>query len=99
MIATVVAITLYLIDKERSHAYEAAVRNGDNLSRIFQQHLERTIGSADQTLRLLRKVYLRDQGKVDLAAWTSDPALRNDLVMQVGIVGPDGFLKMSSAGP
>src|SRR5262249_23370541 len=43
MMVTVVAITAYLINKERTNAYEAAVRNGDNLTRIFEQHLERTI--------------------------------------------------------
>ena len=67
----ILAGLFYLISRDREAAYSAALQNGDNLARVFEGHISRTIKSADNTLLYLRKSYQRDP-----AISPSRPSLR-----------------------
>ena len=92
----VVVALLYLVAKDREDAHKAALQNGDNLTRLFEGYVIRTIRSADHTLLFLRKMYQRGPTQFSLAAVAQDPELRNELTFQFTIAGADGIVTDSS---
>ncbi|MGZ5897835.1 MAG: bifunctional diguanylate cyclase/phosphodiesterase, partial [Xanthobacteraceae bacterium] len=99
MAACVVAGAWYLADKDRIDNYDSAVRNGANLSRVFEGYISRTMKSADNSLRFLRHSYSRNPSSFDMAAWSRDADFQNDLMLQLTVVGADGYIKASTYGP
>jgi diguanylate cyclase (GGDEF)-like protein len=95
----VIAVLLHLVAKDRDDATRAALRSGDNLTRLFEGYVIRTIGSADQKLLFLRDMYQRDPARFSLAAATQNPEVRNELTFQFTIAGPDGIATDSSFSP
>lgn len=92
----VVAALLYLVAKDRDDAHKAALQSGDNLTRLFEGYITRTIKSADHTLLFLRKMYQRDPAQFSLAAVAQDPEIRNELTFQFTIAAADGIVTDSS---
>ena len=90
------AALVYLIRKDRDDAYQAALRNGANLAQVFEGYISRTITIADNTLRLLRSSYQQDPAGFDLAAWSRNPNVQNELTVQLTIAGRDGIIKAST---
>lgn len=97
LIAIITTLTS-LVEADRKHAVDEAVRQGDNLARLFEQFVSRSLKSADHTILFLRRSYQRNPADTDLAAWAHDPELKNDLTFQFVIIGPDGLIKESSLG-
>ncbi|MBV9785929.1 MAG: EAL domain-containing protein [Acidisphaera sp.] len=91
------AIALHLL-QERSLAESQAELNSSNLALAFEENINRTVASIDQTLRFVRGSYL-DNPNFDLARWTRDNAISNDLTFQIAIIDKDGMLRASSLGP
>ena len=92
----VVAALLYLVAKDRDDAHKAALQYGNNLTRLFEGYVSRTIKSADHTLLFLRKMYQQDPARFSLAAVAQDPEIRNELTFQFTIAGADGIVTDSS---
>jgi diguanylate cyclase (GGDEF)-like protein len=86
----------YLISKDKEAAYAAALRNGDNLARVFEGHISRTIKSADNTLLYLRKSYQRDPGHFSVPTVAQDPEFRHEVLLQFTRIGADGIVRDSS---
>lgn len=84
------------LNVERDAAERAAVHNSSNLARAFEQHLSRTIGEIDRSLRVMRKHYVLYPEGFDFRDWLHSSGLFDDQIAQVAIIGPDGFLKLSS---
>ncbi|HEU5274816.1 MAG TPA: EAL domain-containing protein [Xanthobacteraceae bacterium] len=84
------------VEIERDNAEQAAIENSRNLARAFEAHLTQSLGDVDRTIHLVRAAYLRDPAHVDLRAWQPDNSLFEREVMQVSIVGADGYTRTST---
>ena len=90
---------IYLLDRqERERDYQAAARQGSNLTRVLDQYITRVIEEADGALRALRQSYQEDPGHFDIANWMERSRLATKLTVNYGIAGSDGFIIQSSHG-
>jgi diguanylate cyclase (GGDEF)-like protein len=96
MAVCAVAGSLYLAEKDRDDDYGNAVRSGANLVRVFEGYISRTMRSADNTLRFMRHSYLLNPDSFDISAWAHNADFQNDLILQLTVTGPDGYLKYST---
>jgi PAS domain S-box-containing protein len=89
-------VVIYLTYEEHQRAYEDGVRQGSNLARIFQEYISRVVGGADTTLKALRESYQRDPQHFDIAPLTGLEQSQDNQIVQFGVVGTDGFLKLGT---
>ena len=87
------------LSTERDQSQRAAVQNGANLARTFEEHIVRSIREIDKTLLFLRKTYQLDPAGFDLQQWTANAYHLKDLTLQVAQIGADGFLVATNIGP
>jgi diguanylate cyclase (GGDEF)-like protein/PAS domain S-box-containing protein len=99
MIGVIWSGAFFLAQEKRAYAYENALRQGSNLSRIFAEYISRVISGADSQLLILRKLYAEAPERFDLARWVNDAKFKNDLAAQFSLSGPDGSVLLSSLGP
>jgi diguanylate cyclase (GGDEF)-like protein len=85
------------LENERRSTEQAAVANAMNLAGAFEEHLSRSFGDIDRTLNVIRARYVESPDTFDLADWLRNAPLLDDEIMQVGIIGPDGTLKLIGA--
>lgn len=67
-----------------------------NLSYLSQQHVSRTLHTVDQTLKIVRALYLRDGMALDLADLVRQGTLDVALVHHVGIIDAQGIFRLSN---
>jgi len=90
---------IYLLaGEERERAYQDAVRQGSNLTRVLEEYINRVVQQTDSALRALRRVYQRDPQNFDIASWATRTQVQKNFTLIFGIVGADGFVKQSSSG-
>jgi diguanylate cyclase (GGDEF)-like protein/PAS domain S-box-containing protein len=99
MIAIVWGGVFHLIKEEREHATESALRQGSNLTRVFEEYIARVIKGADASLLVLRDVYESDPMKFEFQRWANGAGLQNDLLIQFILAGADGYATQSSLTP
>jgi two-component sensor histidine kinase len=80
----------YFAHEENDEAAEAAVRQGTNLARIFEEYVARVVGGTDTTLLALRELYQLDPQGFDLVRLTRKTLLQQGPIVQFGIIGADG---------
>ncbi len=91
---------IYLLASEQhERAYQDAVRQGSNLTRVLEEYVRRVLQQCDQSLLALRRAYERSPDHFDIDAWMVRTHPQNDLTFQYGIADANGFLKISSRGP
>lgn len=88
-----------LAHAERERANEEGLRQGSNLTRVFEEYISRVIEGTDSQLLLLRKVYEHDPVHFDFASWTDGGRILSDLTVHFSIAGADGIITLSSLGP
>ncbi len=98
MLVLMYAALAYLLIEDAQNAEAEARRNNENLVLLFEQSVLRSLKSADGVIQLLRRAYRSDPTSTDLDMWVTDPEIKNDLIFQFSIIGPDGFIKASSYG-
>jgi len=81
---------------EQSDAEGAAVQNSANLARAFEEHLSRSLNEIDRSLKIIRSNYMLDPGGFDLRSWLSISQLFDEHTLQVAIISPEGFIKLSN---
>jgi diguanylate cyclase (GGDEF)-like protein len=96
MIAAIWASVGVNLQIEHERSMLSSIQSTGNLARIFEEHIVRILQEADRAMVLLRSSY-QQNGNFDLAK--SLGALRNDLLVQIRIVGPDGVLVSTNSGP
>jgi diguanylate cyclase (GGDEF)-like protein/PAS domain S-box-containing protein len=102
MIVLIWSGVVFLSGSERDHAYEAGLRQGNNLTRIFEAYISQVVKGTDSALLALRESYEHNPRDFDLMRSVDDARLQNDLVVQFVTIGRDGFMKRStlvSSGP
>jgi two-component system, sensor histidine kinase len=62
-----------------------------------KSNLIRSVREIDKSLIFLRENYLKDPARFDMSHWVSHGGFLGDPTVQIGIITPDGFLRMSTA--
>ena len=83
---------LHFLSEERDHTIQAAIQNTTNLSRVFEEHIVRSLKAVDQTLLYIRDSYESDPAGFDLTEWTHRTQALTDLSFQISLIGKDGFV-------
>ena len=88
-----------LASQEHAGAYQDAMRQGGNLTRVLEEYIRRIVQESDSALLELRRDYLRNPQHFDLAAWVAGGQVHNELTVQFGIADAAGFVTKSSLRP
>jgi methyl-accepting chemotaxis protein len=88
----------FQLSVERAKAIDTAIERGSGLARLFEEATIRLIKGVDRTLLLLRLAYKENPEHFDLRRWAEQTSLLGDLTIQSALIGPDGFMKASTAG-
>ena len=88
-----------LTTQEHERAYQDAVRQGSNLTRVLEEYIRRVVQESDQALLALRRRYEKDPQNFEINNWVAMTQSNWDLTLQYGIAGADGFIRQSSHGP
>jgi hypothetical protein len=89
----------FLTNEAYDRAYDDGLRQGSNLTRVFDEYISRAISGIDGELLVLRKLYAQDPAHFDFANWIDGSAARGNLTVHISITGPDGILRLSTLGP
>ncbi len=91
---------IYLLaSAQHERAYQDALRQGSNLTRVLEEYVRRFVQQCDQSLLALRRAYERNPDHFDIDTWIARTHPDNDLTFQYGIADANGFLKYTSRGP
>src|SRR5580704_1208712 len=96
MIAVVWAGVGFHLKVENNGAETAAVQNSANLARAFEEHLSRSLNEIDRSLKIIRSNYTLDPAGFNLRRWLSISHLFDENTLQVAIISPEGFIKLSN---
>lgn len=82
-----------------SSAYAETRRIQDNIIRLFEENVLRSIKEVDKSVLYMRRVIENNYGEVDLHKLVASKDILSDLIVQVAIIDADGIMHASSAGP
>jgi diguanylate cyclase (GGDEF)-like protein len=99
LIGAIWAGVFLLASSAHERAYEEGLRQGSNLTRIFEEYISRVVQSTDSQLQFLRKLYEQDPANFDFARWIDGTQKRNDLTIHISIIDPRGIIRFTSLGP
>ncbi len=87
---------LALVSDSRTKELANAERDLANLTRVSQEHADRTFRSADQVIRFIQARYLEIGDKLDLAALSAQGVIDTEIFNQVGIIDAHGIYILSN---
>ena len=82
-----------------SSAYAETRRIQDNIIRLFEENVLRSIKEVDKSVLYMRRVIENNYGSVDLHNLVASKDILSDLIVQVAIMDENGIMHASSAGP
>ena len=85
-----------LVNESRVREIAAAESELANLTRVSQEHANRTFRSADQALRFVQSRYTEIGSHLDLKALTTSGIIDTEIFNQVGIIDAKGFYILSN---
>jgi diguanylate cyclase (GGDEF)-like protein len=88
-----------LLDQQRDDLLSGARHDTENLARAFEENTAHSLEAADQTLLFLRSIYSADPKGFSFAGWNDSVRNSDGLLLQVGVIGPDGTMLASNLGP
>ncbi|MCV0370151.1 MULTISPECIES: EAL domain-containing protein [Filomicrobium] len=82
-----------------SSAYAETRRIQDNIIRLFEENVLRSIKEVDKSVLYMRRVIENNYSSVDLHNLVASKDILSDLIVQVAIMDENGIMHASSAGP
>jgi len=86
----------FAIAHDKTRTEQAAMQNGRNLARAFEEHIIRSLRSVDQTLLYMRESYIKSPRSFDINLWQRESQLLSDFAFQVTLIDKDGFVITSN---
>lgn len=83
--------SIALVQDTREREVAAAERDLANLTRVSQEHANRTFRSVDQVIRFVQAQYLAVGDKLDLADLTEKGVIDAEIFNQVGVIDANGI--------
>lgn len=84
------------VQEGRLREIAAAERDLANLTRLSQEHANRTLRSADQVIRFVQSRYLEIGNRLDLMDLTSRGVIDAEIFNQVGIIDANGIYALAN---
>jgi signal transduction histidine kinase len=84
------------IRDSREREINATQRDLGNLTRVAQEHADRTIHSADQVLRFVQARYVEQGRRLDLTSLTHQGTIDAENFPQVGVIDPQGIYLLAN---
>lgn len=97
VLALLAIATVLLLQNLRSEETNDARREYENLSRVFEEHVERIVKVTDQSMQAMRASYEANPMRFSLSQWMSTNIVAADVLPQIAIVDRDGLVLTSSA--
>ncbi|MCX7169132.1 MAG: ATP-binding protein [Proteobacteria bacterium] len=85
-----------LVSESRSKELATAERDLANLTRVSQEHADRTFRSADQVIRFIQARYLEIGDRLDLTALSNQGVIDTEIFPQVGIIDAQGIYTLAN---
>ncbi|MEY4751312.1 MAG: hypothetical protein RIQ60_3526 [Pseudomonadota bacterium] len=85
-----------LVADSRSRELDAAARDLANLTRVSEEHAERTLRSADQVIQFVKERYLAEGDKLDLIGLTQRGVIEAEHFNQVGVIDAHGLYALAN---
>ena len=85
-----------LVSDSRTKELASAERDLANLTRVSQEHADRTFRSADQVIRFIQARYLEIGDRLDLAALSRQGVIDTEIFNQVGIIDAHGIYVLAN---
>lgn len=85
-----------LIDADRARTIVETEQYLANLTRLAQEHAQRTLRNADQALRFVKAEYETRGDRLDLKALMAQGVIDGSVFSQVGVIDADGIYRLSS---
>jgi signal transduction histidine kinase len=85
-----------MVRENRAREIAVAERDLANLTRVSQEHANRTLRSADQVIRFVQSSYLEIGERLDLQALTAKGVIDDEIFNQVGVIDAQGIYVLSN---
>lgn len=85
-----------LVADSRSRELANAERDLGNLTRVAQEHANRTFRSADQVIQFVRAQYLEKGNALNLVALTAQGVIDTEIFNQVGVIDANGIYALAN---
>jgi len=96
LIALVAWHVISLTREDYQRQIASAQRDLANLTRVSQEHADRTLRSADQVVRFVHARYMELGNKLDLTALTQQGVIDTEIFNQVGIIDANGIYALAN---
>jgi len=84
------------VSDSRDKELAAVARDLANLTRVSQEHANRTFRGADQVIRFIQARYLEQGSKLDLTSLTEQGVIDAEIFLQVGIIDAQGIYALAN---
>lgn len=85
-----------LVDENRAKVMVTAERDLANLTRVSQEHANRTFRATDQVIRFIQSRYLEIGNKLNLTELTAKGVIDAEIFPQVGIIDAKGIYALAN---
>lgn len=85
-----------LVTNGRAHEIASAERDLANITRLTQEHTNRTLRSADQVIRFVQSRYLEIGDRLNLTELTQKGVIDSEIFNQVGIIDAKGIYVLAN---
>lgn len=80
-------------------ALQDSERTTHNFAMVFEENVLRSIGEIDKSLLYMRRSIENRAGREDYGTIVNTTDLLSEIIVQVAIIGPDGVMRATNAGP